>query len=496
MKLYDLEFKRIFSTSNRRKYRIPIAEMSFSNEFIGDKRSDLYPVLNSCGEFKESINSGIYSASSEKGGLVSRLIGAFFPYYTYSIGIESIKSARVGISLLHLEHKLYASFSESDASVEFMGRTILKKECEIRSGDTVSVTFRAGGISLYRIRDGKETLIDDFCDNANDSAIKDLSENGLYALLSEKVYKESPAALQILLGENSEAKISSVSVCVSGGIGQADIRPMKYENGEVITEGGRVFLTASERLETGAYQSILSWLPTTSDIRMEGALFFDLGDGVASNDVATSAVYDRNLNQWYIWFCAFSHGHALARAKTTADIRHGISIIDAEPLSKLPESDKINLGAVFGDEDPDLIWHGGKWHLSVCRYEADGYHYYKFTSDSPLDNFTFADRTPGKEKTGGSFVNFEGEIYFVCGSDFKRRAVYEAYDLYDFSAPHELKHDFDDGGFRGWGSVFGLNIGTRRRYFHITFDRFLTSKKWNWSYGNVYLFEADKYFKI
>ena len=496
MKLYDLEFKRIFSTSNRRKYRIPAGGMSFLNEIIGDKRSDLYPVLNSEGEINESVSGGVYTASSDVGGSVARLIGSFFPYYTYSISIESINEAKVGIRIDHPIHRLTASFSESSASVEFMGRTILSKECDVRAGDTVSVTLRAGGVSLYRLRDGKEMLIDDFCDNANDSAIKDLSENGLYALLSEKIYKEAHAALEVDLSANSELKLSDVSVYLSGGIGQADIRPMKYENGEVITEGGRVFLTASERLETGAYQSILSWLPTTSDIRMEGALFFDLGDGVASNDVATTAIFDREAKEWYIWFCAFSHGHALARAKTRADIRRGISIIDATPLPKLPEDDKINLGAVFGDEDPDLIKVGNEWHLAVCRCESDGYHYYRFTSSDPLDNFTLADRTPGKEKTGGSFVSFEGEIYFVCGSDFKRRAVYEVYELNDFSSPHPLKHDFDDGGFRGWGSVFGLDIGTRRRYFHLTFDRFLTSKKWNWSYGNIYAFEADKYFKI
>ena len=90
-------------------------------------------------------------------------------------------------------------------------------------------------------------------------------------------------------------------------------------------------------------------------------------------------------------------------------------------------------------------------------------------------------------------MNLKGNMAFICGNDFKKRSNYR---IYTQEGMQEASFDFDDGGFRGWGSVFGINIGTRRRYFHLTFDRFLTSKKWNWSYGNVYLFEADEYFKI
>lgn len=92
-------------------------------------------------------------------------------------------------------------------------------------------------------------------------------------------------------------------------------------------------------------------------------------------------------------------------------------------------------------------------------------------------------------------MNFEGEHYFVCGSDFKKSGVYDIYPHNDFSNPRQINERHGDGGFRGWGSVFGIQIGTRKRYFHITFDRMLASQKWNWSYGNIYVFEAEEYFK-
>jgi hypothetical protein len=216
---------------------------------------------------------------------------------------------------------------------------------------------------------------------------------------------------------------------------------------------------------------------------------------MTANDVASTVIYDKKADKWYIWYCSFSHGHVLARSELDTDPRHGISIIDAVPMETRDGAELTDFVGIFGDEDPDLILIDGIWHLAVCRMEKDGYHYYRFTSDNPLDGFTFADRTGGAEKTGGSFINLDGEYYFACGSDFKKRAVYDVYDLFDFSQPHQLMHRHDDGGFRGWGSVFAYPVGNRKRVFHVTFDRYLASKKWNWSYGNLYVFEAEEYLK-
>ena len=79
---------------------------------------------------------------------------------------------------------------------------------------------------------------------------------------------------------------------------------------------------------------------------------------------------------------------------------------------------------------------------------------------------------------------------FICGSGFDRRAEYHVYDLPDLSQYELLKSDFDDGGFRGWGTVMPLWCGSRRRVFWLTFDRHKGSD-FNWSYGNLYCFEMD-----
>ena len=242
------------------------------------------------------------------------------------------------------------------------------------------------------------------------------------------------------------------------------------------------------------FQSVISWNPTLCDFKMEGALLFDSGDGQACGDVASSVVYDRNAGVWYIWMCAFSHGHYLARASMKSDPRFGVQVIDVKRLEPWDGSDRRVFAGIEGDEDPDLCYIDGKWNLTVCRLEADEngkkeYHYYRFISDSPLDGFSFVDRTLTGGKTGGMMTRIDGEYYFVCGTDFDSRANYDVYSLYDFSKREKLKANFDDGGFRGWGSVFELDVATRKRYVWITFDRHNASG-YNWSYGNIHVFVA------
>ena len=92
------------------------------------------------------------------------------------------------------------------------------------------------------------------------------------------------------------------------------------------------------------------------------------------------------------------------------------------------------------------------------------------------------------------FTKINGEYYFVCGSDFGTRARYDIYKYNDFSKYDKLICDYDDGGFRGWGTVFSVPVGSRIRHFHITFDRHNASG-YNWSYGNLYVYEACEYSK-
>ncbi|MBQ7321261.1 MAG: hypothetical protein IJW99_04125 [Clostridia bacterium] len=485
MKLHELFFQRKFSVNLYQTLKLPVGEMSMYKDWVNDQRGDPYPVLHRRGDMTEQISDASYLLTSEEGGEITRLLGAFFPYYTYAFQIAADPAAcDMGLTVCDRagERRISVMLCRGQEIVVQGGDACVHLPCRFSVSDTVIVTFRAGGVSIYADHGNRPELIGD------------VPLDLLTEYLSYRVHASATVGVTTRVYPKGKAAYRQVESYLCGGISQADMKPMTYEDGTPVMEGGRLFITFSARLEVGCYQGIMSWNPSLCDFRMEGAMFFDTGDGQCCNDVAASVVYDRRAREWYLWVCSFSHGHVLARGRLKGDPRYGIQIVDVALLPTWDGADRTAFAGIKGDEDPDLALIDGKWHLTVCRLEPeDGYHYYRFVSDSPLDGFTFADRTPTGGKTGGLMIPFEGKYYFACGTDFKSRALYDVYPYDDFSRCDHLKCNFDDGGFRGWGSVIGVDIGSRKRYFWITFDRH-NGSGYNWSYGNIYVYEAEEYF--
>lgn len=132
--------------------------------------------------------------------------------------------------------------------------------------------------------------------------------------------------------------------------------------------------------------------------------------------------------------------------------------------------------------------------MAICRVITENnkraYRYFFYESDNPFTGYKFINKTPCGDTTGGSFVRFEDGIYFVCGSSFNEKARYDVYDMNNFSAPKRLRCDYDDGGFRGWGTIMQHPCGNRTEYLWMTFDRHRASDAYNWSYGNLYVYSA------
>lgn len=485
MNLHELSFKRKFSVNPYQSLRLPVGEMSMYKDWVSDTRGDPYPILHQAGDISEQIRDAAYTVTSREGGEVSRLLGAFFPYYTYEFEIAALSDGDMGITVRDSEggRTVNVMLCGSNHVEVSGGEEKITLDCHAKDGDRLIATFRKGGVSVYLDRGNRPELV-------GDVPLEILEEYLDYA-----THSSAAVGLTSRLCASGCVTYRHVNFYLCGGISHADIKPMKYEDGTPIIEGGRVFLTLSSRLEVGGFQSVVSWNPTLCDFRMEGALFFDVGDGRACNDVAASVVYDRRVGQWYIWLCSFSHGHILARGRLQGDPRFGVQILDVELLDPWDGEDRTVFAGIKGDEDPDLCCIDGKWHLTVCRLEPeDGYHYYHFVSDQPLDGFTFVDRTLTGGKTGGMMIPFEGEYYFACGTDFHSRALYDVYPYDDFSKREKLTCNYDDGGFRGWGTVIGIWVGSRKRYYWITFDRH-NGSGYNWSYGNIYVYEAEQYFR-
>ncbi len=522
--LIDKKFRRAFSVNFYKNLKYPLGEMSFYKDWVNTKRGDPYPLISRSEGVTETVLGGRYSVKSENAGEVKRFAGAFFPYATYQAQILSL-DGKAGFEFNSRGGEGSDYTSENAPKVEIMlekhgddarvvfnkrvggksesGELPLPKGVSADSIRALTVTSRAIAFDIYVFDGTAERLVGV------------LNTPDMVDIRCERNFSVTDVLLTVSLPENGAFETDGVTFYMDSGVSQADIRPIKYEDGSPAIENGRVYLTASARAEAGAYQAVLSWEPTSADFRLEGAIFYDCGDGAWCSDVAASVIYDRNRGKWLIWYCSFSHGHVLAHAESYSDIRHGITVLDTvlmesenvvhnsrfggetalgaggEKYGKSVLSDDRLFFAKSGDEDPDMIYdkESGKWSLIVCRHheESGGYRYFLFESDDPFTGYVFKDMSAVGVNTGGSLVRINGEVNLVCGSNFDLRARYYRFPASDLSKYEALSFDYDDGGFRGWGSIIPLTVGTRTRYALITFDRHCGST-YNWSYGNIYVF--------
>lgn len=309
------------------------------------------------------------------------------------------------------------------------------------------------------------------------------------------VFKNTTVSLYVGFEGLGSVEILKTEMYIDAGMSQADMKPIRFEDGQPLMENGKLYMTMTSRLGFEMYQSVLSWNPSTCDFNLEGVLLFDMGDGDWCGDVASSLIYDRNENNWKIWMASFSHGHILGYAQFENDPRFGINVIDITLMDKKEGSKDTDFFAKEGDEDPDMYFDkkSGKWYMTICRSDRlqDGkYSYFLFESEKPFEGYKFVSKTFGDAVTGGMFTRVGGKRYFVCGANFDKRAQYNVYDAKDFTRCTHLKCDFDDGAFRGWGTIIPVPCGTRTKYMWITFDRHNASD-YNWSYGTLYVYESD-----
>ena len=465
------EFKRKFSVSMYKNLKLKLAEMSFYKNFLMSNRGDLYPILHSGDDCKEKIEYNRYTVIGE----IKRFICQFFPYATYEISAD-IRSGEVGFSFILTDTEATVSVSGSSLIYRHADRTeSITLPNYLQSSITFQVSCRPGAFDVYFLTNEKYEFFTSISDDSF------LSSNE-YSKFSDGI-----SALYV----NGDVTVSSVQSFIDNGISIADMRSIRYENGDVMIDHGKVYFTASIRMQVLKFQGVFSWVPGTAEFELVGTILYDSGDGKWCGDVAASIIYNRACEKWYLWVCSFSHNHILGHSEFDGDPRFGVNVIDLTLMDKAPDGAEISDFVGFeGDEDPDFIYdeERGKWLMSVCRLdkESKNYRYVFFESDRPFDGYQCIGQGYDGAETGGSFVKVNGELVFICGNDF--HAVSD-YRIYRKGGMTKAKFNFPDGGFRGWGTLMPIKAGSRTRYFWLTFDRQLGSS-FNWSYGNLYCFEA------
>ena len=725
---YELYFHRLFSINPYRSLRMKLCEMSFCKDWPHTDRGEPYPIVREVGAaLGEKVEGGRIAFSADAPGERARLIGRFFPYASSEVCVDALdgEGARVG-----LEFAVRSGRGSPYTAEDAPGLCVFVE----RAGAEVCVCHEefAGGRSLGVVRHGTRAFTPGgvlfvsahgafFDVSLGREFVCTIQAEGFSDICRRSAFMNAGVSLYVALPAGGRAAVSRAESFLDGGLSHADMKPVRYEDGTPILENGRLFLTLSSRLQAGAYQYVVSWNPSTCELRPEGAIFFDYGDGRWCADVAISLIYHRERREWLFWATAFSHGHILCHGTSAGDPRFGITVLDATLMeAQKPGSDVSNGGlpiqtsgaemadglaqtkdctcgkvgaartsasddvlsvqagdcgaemadglaqtkdcacgkagaarafasddvlsvqaggrvaemdgglartedcacgkvgaarafasdevlsaqaggrvaemdggltqaedcacgkagaarasasddvlsaqaggrvaemdgglartedcacgkvgaarafasddvlsvqvgaarasasddvlsvqaggrgasvaeldddtlwlAKTGDEDPDFTYdrERGKWYMTICRsVKGAGYRYFLFESDEPFSGYRHVCHTESGENTGGLMVRIRGRRALVCGSDFKARAEYRVYPLGDFSHFQRLTCDFDDGGFRGWGSLMPVPCGNRTKYVWMTFDRH-NGSDYNWSYGNLYAYEAEE----
>ena len=627
---YELYFHRLFSINPYRSLRMKLCEMSFCKDWPHTDRGEPYPIVREVGAaLGEKVEDGRIAFSADAPGERARLIGRFFPYASSEVCVDALdgEGARVGLEFA-VRSGRGSPYTAEDAPglcvfVERAGAEVCVCHEEFVGGRSLGVVrhgtraFTPGGVlfvsahgAFFDVSLGREFVCT-------------IQAEGFSYICCRSAFMNAGVSLYVALPAGGRAAVSRAESFLDGGLSHADMKPVRYEDGTPILENGRLFLTLSSRLQAGAYQYVVSWNPSTCELRPEGAIFFDYGDGRWCADVAISLIYHRERSEWLFWATAFSHGHILCHGTSAGDPRLGITALDATLMeAQKPGSDVSNGGlpiqtsvaemdggqaqtkecacgkagaarafasdevlsvqagvarisasdevlsvqaggrvaemadgqartkdcacgkvgaarafasddvlsvqvgaarasasddvlsvqagwrgasvaeldddtlwlAKTGDEDPDFTYdrERGKWYMTICRsVKGAGYRYFLFESDEPFSGYRHVCHTESGENTGGLMVRIRGRRALVCGSDFKARAEYRVYPLGDFSHFQRLTCDFDDGGFRGWGSLMPVPCGNRTKYVWMTFDRH-NGSDYNWSYGNLYAYEAEE----
>ena len=473
MDLLQTEFKRKFSCSLYKKLRLPLAEMEFSKDFITNTRGDLYPLLERTGNAAERVGGGEYHRT---GGTLSRLFCAYFPYATYEVTAQVGAGGKVGFRFLLDGACATLSFSKTHLLYSADdGERAIPLPLWLEEEKTMLVSCRPSAFDIYFGRNGGA----EYACTLSAPAFKDAN-----------LYERFASAKTALVTEG-DSRVLRVCSFIDSGIGIADIRPIRYENGDVMVKEGRVYLTASLRMQEEAIQGVLSWVPGTSDFALTGAIFYDAGDGRWAPDVAASLLYHRKEEKWLLWVPSFAHGHILGHAAFTGDPRFGVNVVDITLMEEAPKgTPATEFLATPNDEDPDFFFDeaAGVWRMAICRTdpETNAYRYHFFASDHPFLGYRFVGKGMAGAETGGSFVRVENGLYFLCGNAFDKTSDYRIYHKDGMATAH---FDYPDGGFRGWGTLIPVKMGSRTRYFWLTFDRH-NGSGYNWSYGNLYCFEA------
>ncbi|MEX1115528.1 MAG: hypothetical protein WEB53_09775, partial [Akkermansiaceae bacterium] len=444
------------------------------------------------------IQEGLLKISAQEASQADRWIGGFNPFASYDLLLDKFNgSGSVGILFRDSDedNRISATLVFSNGICSAVRWVVVKQGKEVERKDyplpadlkpVYPLRFRvqmlAVGVNLFLETNRESHLI----------AYPNFAEH--FELREKSLMRRFEFCLHSDLIAGSAVSIREMTAALSPGCGQADIRAITRPDGEPLIDQGRFWFTMTVRGRALPHpmQGVFSMNPSVFDLKFEGIIVFDMGDGMLRNELASHLFYDDASKEWRGWTVGFSaYGKdaqgaqkAVLAVSSKQDPRKGFSIMHAKPVG-LPSG---------MHEDPHGVYDAdaGKWRMLLAEH-AGKFRASMWESDKWDQGYTRIAGPVDMDSTGTSIQKIGSKRYAMFGSADRKVYVRSYPGLEPAGELNIHLPPWDDqSGTRIWPNVLPLPDGYPARYIALMMDRlnYPGMPKQNWTYGAMYLYHA------
>ena len=297
--------------------------------------------------------------------------------------------------------------------------------------------------------------------------------------------------------DTSAGRVARASSALSAGFGQADVRFVTTgRDKRLYFEGGRVFFTFSSRGPEAL--GVASFDPSRFDVRLEGTVLFDAGDGLLRGDAPADLFYDEEAREWRAWVCNFSTAGTVNGVGGREKGGVNCAWSKLSPLHGLTVMRERNMGLDGMNEDPTGFFDAsvGKWRVFLSEFTPKGIRGSLWESDAWDGPFSRVTPPTEEDSTGQCLVELGGRRWAIAGSADQACHVYEypSLKLHGDIRFDQPPWDAECPNGRVWGTLAVLPDGYAYKYLFLTMDRanFPGIPTPNWTYGALYLYGGQE----
>jgi hypothetical protein len=255
------------------------------------------------------------------------------------------------------------------------------------------------------------------------------------------------------LNAGAAITIKEARAALTSGMGQADLCAITYKDGSPFLDQGRLWFTMTIR---GRHfpQGVFSMNPSVFDIRMEGVIAFDRGDGLLRNELASHIYYDEEADEWRGLTVGMSSHYdpkapwfepekeikkGIWAISSKKDPRFGFSVMKAKPVV-LPNS----------SEDPHIIYdsEAEKWRVLACAWgegKMEGqFPAALYESDNWDGPYVMIAGPVEVNSTGCLIQKIGSQYYAIFGSADRKFYVYSYPDLKQLGSLNMFRPPWDE----------------------------------------------------